>query len=433
LQANCIRGSPSRPAVCELLFMAIAEGEWGSAVAEMQGLEGSFSFAERLLQRIWHQGDFDRGRITTLDGRGVTILASGTWNRFGGPDFIGARLLIGDVRVCGDVEMHLRAADWKAHGHSGDPKYQNVVLHVVLYAGSARCTEGWGGREIPVVTLLPLLNRSLEEYADEEAIERLANHPLTNAHEKLRALTEPELHAELRACAERRWRQKLLFAQKRLARLGWESACHHAALEVLGYRNNRGPMLRVAGEWSIDRWRSASSREDIESIYAAVGERWHVSPVRPANHPKVRLRQYADWVCARPDWPARLAAFPTRVVNHPACASTSQFRRESELATLSAQLTDAICAGKVGGTRLSTLVCDGFWPLLAAAQPDREADLHALWWHWYPGDVPAKIPQILSALGFGGRHHPLCHGVIQGLLGWVWREEERMHQPTACL
>jgi hypothetical protein len=33
----------------------------GSAVAEVQGLYGAFSFPERLLQKIWLRGDFDAG------------------------------------------------------------------------------------------------------------------------------------------------------------------------------------------------------------------------------------------------------------------------------------------------------------------------------------------------------------------------------------
>ena len=35
-----------------------------SAVAEMQGLEGAFSFAEKLLQKIWLRGDYLKVQIS---------------------------------------------------------------------------------------------------------------------------------------------------------------------------------------------------------------------------------------------------------------------------------------------------------------------------------------------------------------------------------
>ena len=50
-----------------------------------------------------------------------------------GPDFRDAVLTRADgSRVYGDVELHLRAAGWHAHGHDNDPRYDGVVLHVVL-------------------------------------------------------------------------------------------------------------------------------------------------------------------------------------------------------------------------------------------------------------------------------------------------------------
>src|SRR5215217_3600747 len=90
------------------------------AVAEIQGLYGSFSFPEKLLQKIWLRGDFDRASAITSDGRRVRVLHPGKWNLLGGPDFTGARLRFMDEplrEIHGDIEVHLRAADWDAHGH----------------------------------------------------------------------------------------------------------------------------------------------------------------------------------------------------------------------------------------------------------------------------------------------------------------------------
>ena len=100
----------------------------------MQGLYGTFSFSELLLQKIWWRGDFERERTVTTEGVPVRVVHAGKWNRLGGPDFRVARVVLADGRkVTGDVELHLHAADWNANGHANDPAYDGVCLHVVFF------------------------------------------------------------------------------------------------------------------------------------------------------------------------------------------------------------------------------------------------------------------------------------------------------------
>ncbi|MCK9292195.1 MAG: DUF2851 family protein [Bacteroidales bacterium] len=61
----------------------------------------------------------------------VEILSSGKRNTDSGPDFVDARIKIGDIVWAGSIEMHINASDWYRHGHQSDPAYNNVVLHVV--------------------------------------------------------------------------------------------------------------------------------------------------------------------------------------------------------------------------------------------------------------------------------------------------------------
>lgn len=400
-----------------------------TSVAEIQGLYGAFSFPEKLLQKIWLRGDFDRSRAATTDGRGVRVVHPGKWNLLGGPDFKGARLVFGEGgerarEITGEVEVHLRAGDWEAHAHARDPAYDGVVLHVVLFppdVGSV--TRGAGGQEIPVLALLPLLHHDLEEYAAEEAVETLANRPGTRLSEELALLPPAELVATLHRHAEARWRQKVHFARLRVQRLGWEAACHHTALEVLGYRFNRAPMLRLAGRWPLPAW--ARGEVDPEAAYAAEAEAWSLQGVRPANHPRARLRQYAAWTHARPDWPARLkrVAATLPVIALAGEASTRDVRREHGFTALREGLVEELCAGEVGGTRFDNLVCDGLLPLLAA---HTEAELRALWQHWFAGDVPPVVTAALRHTGVcDGRSQPMSHGLAQGALGWMIDRENR--------
>lgn len=268
-------------------------------VAEMQGLYGPFSFPELLLQKIWARRDFSECDARTLDGRTVVISHSGRWNRLGGPDFKNVRLRLDGQEIVGDVEVHLREADWTAHRHAADPAYGNVVLHVVLFPPADAWTVGSQGKRIPVLVLLPLLHRGLEEYAAEDAVEALASSPLDYTYGALAAFEPAELTRLLRLHAVARWKEKVGFARERIRRLGWEGACHHAALEILGYRFNRAPMLAVATEYPLTSWRGG--KLETEGIFEARRERWALQGVRPLNHPWLRLRQYAAWAAARPD------------------------------------------------------------------------------------------------------------------------------------
>src|SRR4051812_14172791 len=136
-----------------------------TAVAELQGMYGAFSFPEKLLQKIWLRGDFARAGAKTSDGQLVRVIHAGKWNLLGGPDFRAARLRFDQgPELTGDIEVHLHASDWQAHAHAQDRAYDGVILHVVLFPPDpAALTIGAGGRPIPVLVLLPLLHHALEE------------------------------------------------------------------------------------------------------------------------------------------------------------------------------------------------------------------------------------------------------------------------------
>lgn len=406
--------------------MWMAEGQGDSAVAELQGLDGAFSFAESVLQRVWDRGDFDREHCRCEDGRHLRILSPGRWNRLGGPDFSRAIVEIDGRRVEGDVELHLKAADWKTHGHADDPRYRDVVLHVVLFPPAEKFTLGYARTPLPIFALWPRLHRSLEEYAEEEAVERLAAHPLAKAREAWAALSQEEQACALAEGSAMRWQQKLRGARERLARFGWSDACHRTALEILGYRFNRGPMLAIAARFPLEKWPAVGAEDNLGVLLSE--DSWHLQAIRPANQPKTRLRQYAAWTARVTDWPnvlrAELSAF--KLEDHLRSLSTRDFRRARKTGRVFSHLSAAICGQSIPGTRFLTLMCDGFFPLLAADQTAFADDLGTWWRHAQVGDAPETIARILKVTGHAGSaDQPLSHGLVQGYFAWCWREEEK--------
>lgn len=87
---------------------------------------------EELLHYIWHTHRIPKIGLQTTEGHFVEILSPGLLNHGDGPDFSNAKIRINDLVWSGPVEMHLKSSDWYAHKHETDPRYDNVVLHVVL-------------------------------------------------------------------------------------------------------------------------------------------------------------------------------------------------------------------------------------------------------------------------------------------------------------
>lgn len=116
----------------------------------------SKEITEALLAAIWNEQAHLRGPMWDCEGSPVSVVYRGRWTAGTGPDFEGAMLALGEGStklVTGSVEMHLRCADWWAHGHHTDPKYNGVVLHVVLWPQSARPVIRADGVSVPTLVL----------------------------------------------------------------------------------------------------------------------------------------------------------------------------------------------------------------------------------------------------------------------------------------
>lgn len=85
---------------------------------------------EEFLYYIWENRLTDKD-LKTTEGEGVEVVATGYRNTDSGPDFLEAKIQIGDKLWAGHVEIHVKTSDWNRHGHQTDKAYKNVILHVV--------------------------------------------------------------------------------------------------------------------------------------------------------------------------------------------------------------------------------------------------------------------------------------------------------------
>lgn len=83
------------------------------------------------MQFIWQNQYFNSKHLTTTEGEEIHIIQAGSVNHHQGPDFLNARIRIGQETWVGNIELHVHASSWMEHGHSEDHLYDNVILHVV--------------------------------------------------------------------------------------------------------------------------------------------------------------------------------------------------------------------------------------------------------------------------------------------------------------
>ncbi|NQY68825.1 MAG: DUF2851 family protein [Flavobacteriales bacterium] len=98
------------------------------------------------------------GLITSQEEK-VEIVSPGERNVDAGPDFFNAKIRIGDTLWAGNVEIHVKASDWKLHKHHLDKAYDNIILHVVYESSKPVLRKN--GNEIPELIIKEKFNNQL--------------------------------------------------------------------------------------------------------------------------------------------------------------------------------------------------------------------------------------------------------------------------------
>ncbi|WP_310390949.1 DUF2851 family protein [Hymenobacter sp.] len=292
---------------------------------------------EDFLHYVWQHQYFDKTDLRTAGGEEIQVLRPGHRNADAGPDFLNARLRLGEVEWNGAVEIHLRASDWPRHNHQTDPKYDQVVLHVVGShdADVARTN----GSLIPALALQPRLSPELlARY--QTLVEAPAAAPLPCA--PLLGLV-PEITRTMmaeRALLERvEQKADVIMALHRHLGQDWEATTYHALLAAFGFQKNSEPLARLAkalplavlrrhrhdqrqveallfGQAGllVENEETAADNyiQDLRQEYdflrhkydlgsaALLAHEWNYLRLRPANFPPVRLGQLAGLLHARP-------------------------------------------------------------------------------------------------------------------------------------
>jgi len=240
---------------------------------------------EEVLQWIWREQRFAGADLRTVEGHRIEVISPGWWNRSEGPDFKQAEIRFNGALHSGDVEIHFKPGAWNSHKHQTDPRYDQVMLHVVLEASpSDPPVLTAAGRRLPTLALAPYLAEPLEDLA--EAFEGLAYTPaLATIPGKCGAATalggEAPLLRFLALAGEWRMLEKARRFRERVRRTGLEQSLYESLFTACGFGPYKENFERLAQALPYARAVQLAHR-DPHLLEAAL---MHLAGLLPADGP----------------------------------------------------------------------------------------------------------------------------------------------------
>lgn len=278
---------------------------------------------EALLQFIWQYSLYRPANMRTTAGELVTVIHPGMRNTHAGPDFLQAKIKVGDTLLVGNVELHLRTSHWLQHGHQHDAAYSKLILHVV-YEDDGATIEN----DAPTLVLKPHIPQSvLQQYAT-----LMQPSPALPCASQLGSVKDIVKESWLNRLLAERWEQKLgewdeLFA----ASAGdWRSLLYWRMAANFGFKVNATPFLMLAQSLPLNILaRHSDNLMQLEALlfgqaamlqgtftdayprhlqreYQYLRQKYKLEPIdgslwkflrmRPANFPTIRIAQFAALV-----------------------------------------------------------------------------------------------------------------------------------------
>ena len=371
--------------------------------------------SEMEAQALWFEHLYQRD-LQTDDGRTVEIIQPGFWNHSGGPDFSRAVVRfskngVADAELTiGNIEVHLAATDWSAHGHHADPAYNETILHVVweTKSGKAFFPATADFRRVPQVVLGTQLVAPWPELRP--LCTSLLQRPLPGAvpgrcSPELARLPSDQIADILRAAGIFRFRQKAQRWYWRQRITSPAQALHEALAEALGFHANQINMRLVAQRLPWAKLRALKPEARLAHLFGLAGflpnesvarlqaeprawlrelweiwwktrgaldyallpkSQWKLAGLRPLNRPERRLAALAQIV---PRMPELLAALKARDADR--FAATLLGIRDpfwEKHATLTGTPLATPCR-LLGEERVHDILINVFWPMVSLEDP----------------------------------------------------------------
>ncbi|WP_420582441.1 DUF2851 family protein [Reichenbachiella sp.] len=282
---------------------------------------------ESFLHFIWQFQKFSNQSLTTHDEQQIQVYSIGSYNTDAGPDFLNAKLLIGEITWYGHVELHLKSSDWNRHRHQHDEAYNNVVLHVVWENDEE--VHMANGQILPVLELQDRIKPELLKKCN-QLIKSPEKTPCLSQFDQVKDIDKLSM---LEQVGVMRLKQKSEYILHLLAKNNgnWEETTYQVLAKNFGFKTNEEPFLKLSQNLNHKiLMKHAQKLDQIESlIFGMAGflqdakddyglalskeydylskkyklddlslkkAEWKFLRLRPGNFPTVRLAQFSSFL-----------------------------------------------------------------------------------------------------------------------------------------
>ncbi len=284
-----------------------------------------YDVKEEFLHHIWQYRLYPSHQLTDNQGNKLEIIDPGKYNGNAGPDFINAKIKIGDTLWAGNVEIHKQSTDWHTHKHDQNTAYNSVVLHVVLQINAL--TKDANGRIIPQL-ILPIhqsVSQQWETLITQKQVIRCSS--------QLHQLSDFSKHNWIDALVLQRLEAKTARIEQLLQinNSNWEETFYYTLARNFGFGINNEPFEWLAKALPLtyiskhkdnlvqieamlfgqSGLLALNKKHDdytnlLEKEYAFLQQKFNLKPIdgnvfklmrlRPANFPHIRLAQFASLI-----------------------------------------------------------------------------------------------------------------------------------------
>lgn len=279
---------------------------------------------EQFLHYVWFQKLFSPLQLT-IAGEAVEIVDIGQLNTDAGPDVFNAKVKINNTLWAGNVEFHQKSSDWMRHGHTHNPSYNSVILHVVFEVDAPIYRRD--GSEIPqlILKFSPHLKEQFETLQEQKSFiaceQQIAKVSAINLHNWFdRLLVErmeqkTEVIEKILTQTTNNWEEAFYIILARnfgfsTNALAFELLAKSIPLVVLAKHKNSLLQLEAllfgqAGFLQKSQ-KSDSYFIELQKEYLFLRAKYHLEPIdvslwkflrlRPANFPTIRIAQFASLI-----------------------------------------------------------------------------------------------------------------------------------------
>jgi hypothetical protein len=224
-------------------------------------VNGTNNLPESRVVKIWQQQPLGESNLTTEEGEPIRVIYPGRLSDDQGADLLDAVIVTRQGLVKGDIEVHVKSSYWQAHRHQRDPRYNRVILHVVMWRDTTEvATSLQNGGEIPILALNKYIQNAASRWLNVQDSPSPLNLPCHQAKEHM---PTKAIAGFLDCAGEERFLAKADKFQTDLTQIEASQSLYEGIMVALGYSRNKRPFLELARRVPLQTLESLSKSKIV--------------------------------------------------------------------------------------------------------------------------------------------------------------------------